>query len=394
MRPVTGVEDVTVVHRDGTTALRHVTLLAGAGELLAVLGPSGSGKSTLLRAVAGLADIRSGAVIIDGREVTRLPVHQRNVAMVFESGALMPFLDVAGNMAWGLRARHVPEPEVAERVSTQARGLRLTWLLSRKPATLSAGERGLVGVGRAMVRTPAVFLLDEPLAHLDAADRLRVRRRIVDVVRGAGVTTLYVTHDQADAMAVADRVAVLREGAVVQVDSPRELYTRPADLFVAGFVGTPPMGLLPARLLVSAGSAGFRVGARTLPLWAPVPGGLSGSVGQQVVLGVRPEDVHDATGGCAPELVTLPATVLAVEHTGREKVVTVEVAAPPVTTPGADPAEVRATAARLRARFPPRAAVRPGASVQVAVDVARAHVFDATTGRGLWHPGPAPGATQ
>jgi multiple sugar transport system ATP-binding protein len=392
--PVTGLDDVTVVHADGTMALRAVTLLAAEGELLAILGPSGSGKSTLLRAVAGLAGVRSGEVVIGGRKVTRVPVHQRNVAMVFESGALMPFLDVAGNMAWGLRAQRVPESEVAERVVAQARGLRLTRLLSRKPKTLSAGERGLVGVGRAMVRTPAVFLLDEPLAHLDAADRLRVRRRIVEVVRDLGVTTLYVTHDQADAMAIADRVAVLREGVLVQVGQPRELYSRPVDLFVAGFVGAAPMGLLPARLVASPGSAGFRVGARTLPLWAPVPGELTGSVGQQVVIGVRPEDVYDATDGCAPELVALPATVLAAEHTGREKVVTVEVAAPPVTTPGADPAEARATAARLRARFPVRAAVRPGTSVQVAVDVARAHVFDATTGRELWHPGPAPGAAK
>jgi multiple sugar transport system ATP-binding protein len=382
---VTGLDDVTVVHQDGTVALHHVTLLAGQGELLVVLGPSGSGKSTLLRAVAGLTGVRSGEVRIGGRQVTGLPVRDRDVAMVFESGGLLPFLDVAGNLGWGLRARRVPKAEVSERVSTQARGLRLTRLLSRKPPALSAGERGLVGVGRALVRAPAVFLFDEPLAHLDAADRIRTRRRIVEVIRGLGVTTLYVTHDQSDALAIADRVALLRAGTVVQLGRPLELYQRPANLFVAGFVGSPPMGLLPARLVVSAGSAGFRVGARTLPLWAPVPAELRDSVGRDVVLGVRPEAVYDATDGTDPDLVALPATVLSVEHTGPEKIVTVEVPAPPVTAPGADRAEI--AGARLRSRFPPDSPVRPGVSVQVAVDAAAAHVFDAATGDALCHPG-------
>jgi multiple sugar transport system ATP-binding protein len=397
----TGLQDVTVVHRDGDVALRQVTLWAGPGELLVVLGPSGSGKSTLLRAVAGLTDVQSGEVFINGRQVTRLPVQKRDVAMVFESGGLLPFLDVAGNIGWGLRARHVPEAEVAERVSAQARGLRLTRLLARKPKTLSAGEQGLVGVGRALVRAPSVYLLDEPLAHLDAADRARMRRRIVEVVKGRGVTTLYVTHDQADALAIADRVAVLRDGTVVQVDTPLDLYRRPADLFVAGFVGSPPIGLLPARLVVSpassgsvgsagsagsVGSAGYQVGARTLPLWTPVPPPLRDSIGRQVVLGVRPEDVYDASEECDPELVALPATVVGVEHTGAEKVVTMELAAPPVNTPGADRSELGADAARLRSRFPAGSTVRPGSSVQIAVDVARAHVFDGTTGRARWHP--------
>jgi len=384
--PVTGLQDVTVAYGDGTVALRRVTLQAAAGELLVVLGPSGSGKSTLLRVVAGLTAVQSGEVLIGGRQVTKLPVQRRDVAMVFETTSLLPFLDVAENLAWGLRARHVPDAEVRQRVSAQARGLRLTRLLARKPATLSSGEQALVGIGRAMVRVPAAFLLDEPLSHLDAVDRLRMRRRIAELVREVGVTTLYVTHDQADALAIADRVAVLREGAVVQVGAPLDLYRRPANLFVAGFVGTPPMSLLPARLVASAGSAGFQVGARTLPLWAPVPPQLRDSTGRHVVLGVRPEDVFDATEGCDPEFVALPATVLAIEHTGPEKVVTVAVAAPPVAAPGADPADARAGRARLRCRFPAKAEVRRGGVVQVAVDAARAHVFDATTGQALWHP--------
>jgi len=388
---VTGLDDVTVVHGDGTTALRHVTLLAAQGELLVILGPSGSGKSTLLRAMAGLADVNSGEVFIGGHRVTRVPTERRNVAMIFESSTLLPFLDVAHNLAWGLRARHVPEAEVGERVAAQTRRLRLARLLKRLPGNLSAGERERVGIGRALVRAPTVFLLDEPLAHLDAAERSRLRRLIVDLVKGLGVTTLYVTHDQSDALAIADRVALLRGGTIAQVDTPHNLYARPVNLFVAGFVGSPPIGLLPARLVTSAGTAGFQVGVRTLPLWAPVPLELHDHVGRHVVLGLRVEDVHDATHGCDPALVTLTATVLSVEHTGREAIVTMEVNAPLVTAPGADPFDARAGdamagRARLRSRFPRKTTLRPGASVQVAVDVARAHVFDSTTGHALRHP--------
>jgi len=384
---VTGLDDVTVV-RDGTVALRHVTLTAAHGELLVVLGPSGCGKSTVLRAIAGLTPVQSGRVLIEGADVTSLPAEKRAIAMVFEYSTLLPFLDVARNLGWGMQVRHVPKEEVKQRVSAQARALRLTRLLSRKPGNLSAGERGLVDIGRALSRVPAVFLLDEPLAHLDAAERSRTRRQIVDLVRQLNVTTVYVTHEQTDALSIADRVAVLQDGAVVQVDSPQNLYARPANLFVAGFIGSPPIGLLPARVVVSAGSAGYQVGARTLPLWGPVPPELHDRAGGQVVLGLRAEDVYDATEGCDPELVALGATVVGIENTGRDALVTVELAAPSVTAPGADAADAKAGRARLRARFPRRTPARVGAPVQVAVDVARAHVFDDATGRALQHPGP------
>ncbi|HYT10751.1 MAG TPA: ABC transporter ATP-binding protein, partial [Mycobacteriales bacterium] len=329
----TGLDGVTVTY--GTTvALRDLTLRAADGELLVVLGSSGSGKSTLLRAVAGLIPLQSGEIVIAGRQVTGLSPQDRHVAMIFESTALVPFLDVAHNMAWGLRARHVPEAEVEQRVSARARDLRLSRLLGRKPKALSTGERGLVGIGRALVQAPDVFLLDEPLTHLDAAQRLSVRRQIVEVVRSLGVTTLYVTHDQAEALAIADRVAVLHEGSVVQVGKPLDLYERPATLFVAGFVGSPPIGLLPARLVASAGTAGFQVAARTFPLWAPVPAELSDFVGQEVVLGLRAEDVHDVAQGYEPDLATLVATVARVEYTGGQNTVTVSVNAPAVTAPG------------------------------------------------------------
>jgi multiple sugar transport system ATP-binding protein len=381
-----GVERVTVA-RHGAPVLRDVTLRAADGELLVVLGSSGSGKSTLLRVIAGLEPVSSGKVIIKGRDVTALPPGKRRAAIVFESSALMPFLDVSGNLGWGLRARQLPEAEVRERVSGRARQLRLSRLLSRRPGELSHGERGLVGVGRALVQVPDVFLLDEPLAGLATAQRTRVRQEIVGAVRSRGVSTLYVTHDQAEGLAVADRIALLHQGAVVQVGRPMELYRRPVDLYVAGFVGTPPIGLLPARLVSAAGQAGFAVGDRTLPLWRPVPSPGRDYVGQEMVLGFRAEDVLAATAdGPDPDSVTLDAVVRQVEFTGRHNVVTVAVHAPPVTTPGTELSTDSASGATLRSFFPPRAVIRPGDAVRVAVKAERAHVFDAVTGRALWHP--------
>jgi multiple sugar transport system ATP-binding protein len=365
----TGLLEATVV-REGAPALHDVTLMAEQGELLVVLGPSGSGKSTVLRAISGLARLQHGEVYIGGRRVTRLPPQQRGVAMIFETSTLLPFLDVEHNLAWGLRVQHTPTAEVSERVSAQARQLRLSRLLRRKPKQLSTGERGLVGIGRALVRKPEAFLMDEPLAHLDPGQRAEMRRMIVQSVKSLGVTTIYVTHDQAEALAIADRVAVINDGAVVQIGSPLETYERPADLFVAGFVGTPPISVLRARLVVSAGSAGFQIGPRTLPLWAPVPTELAGHVGREVLLGLRAEDVFDAEQRYEPELATLPATVTDVEYTGQRNIVTVEV------QPGV----------QVRSRFPARVRVGRGDRVQIAVDVARAHVFDADSGRALWHP--------
>jgi multiple sugar transport system ATP-binding protein len=381
----TGVQGVTVV-RDGTAVLRDVTLTATDGELLVVLGASGSGKSTLLRVLAGLEQDHTGRVLVQGRDVTGLPPGQRRVSMVFQASALIPFLDVSRNLGWGLRTRGVPEPEVADRVGDRVRQLRLGRLLSRKPAQLSGGERGLVGVGHALVQTPDVFLLDEPLGDLDAAQRTEVRRQIVDAVRSLGVTTIYVTHDQAEGLAVADRVALLHEGSVVQVGSPRDLYDRPADVLVAGSVGSPLIGLLPARLVVADGLAGFTVGMRTLPLWRPVPPALREHVGREVVLGLRAEDVHDASVGHDQDSVALDAVVTDVEFCGGHTVVTVAVGAALLPDAGVEMWAGGPARATLRSRFPARTAVRPGDLVRIAVEAGRAHVFDAVTGIALWHP--------
>ncbi len=373
----TGVREVTV-RRGGVVALRSVTLLAGPGELVVVLGASGSGKSTLLRTVAGLLPVASGEVVIDGRPANGMSPSDRRVAMVFETGALIPFLDVATNLGWGLRARHVPQPEVDRRVAGRAGQFRLGKLMRRRPDQLSEGERGLVGIGRALVQTPRAFLLDEPLAHLDAAERIRVRRRIVEVVRSLEVTTLYVTHDPAEALAVADRVALLDDGSVLQAGPPRSLYEQPVSLLAATSVA--PIGLVPARLVVTDGLAGYQVGRWTLPLWGPAPSDVDSA--RALVLGWRPEDVRP--GESSADAVAVDAVVTAVEYTGRHQAVTLAVGAAPVNTPGAGLAA--AGGATLRALWPAREAIRAGDATRVLVDARRAHVFDASTGASLHHP--------
>ena len=370
----TGLLDATVSY-SGRPVLCGVTLLAGPGEVLAVLGPSGSGKTTALRTVAGLHPVRSGRVLVAGRDVTGLPTPQRNVAMVFRDTTLVPFLDVAENLARSAGAFGVPAPEATRRVAARSRLLGLARLLPRMPRTLSAGETGLTGVGRTLVRAPAAFLFDEPLAHLDPPERARTRRVITDAVRRTGVGALYVTHDQAEAMAVGDRLAVLREGRILQVDRPRRVYDRPADVFVAGFVGSPGMGFLPARLVHTGGSAGFRIGPRTLPLWGPVPGELASCVGELVLLGLRAEDVTVAGPGADPGSVAIPVVVRRVERLGREAVVTAE-----VVLPG------EADGASLAARLPDGTQLREGEHTEFAIDARRAHVFDPVSERAVLHP--------
>lgn len=367
---------------DDVPVLRDVTLLADPREVLAVLGASGSGKSTVLRTVAGFHRVRAGDVLVAGRRCNRVPTHARDVAMVFQDGGLDPTQDVATNMARGLRLRGTPEPEVADRLAGRGGRLRLGRLMGRRTRTLSSGEQGRVGVGRALVREPRAFLFDEPLAHLDAADRVRTRRLITEVVARSGAAALYVTHDAAEAMAVGDRLAVLREGQVRQDGDPLTVYRRPADLFVAGLVGERPLGVLPARLVATDAGAGYRVGPRTLPLWGALPAALAGHVGRPVLLGLRAEDVAEAGPGSDPRAVTLPATVAVVEVTGPDARVAVQIDA--ALDPGTG-APARDTL--FWARFDARTPVRPGDRVAVAVDAARAHVFDPVTEQALHHPG-------
>ena len=242
----------------------------------------------------------------------------------------------------------------------------LSRLLRRRPQTLSRGEQARVGIGRALVRTPRAFLLDEPLAHLDAGARAETRRHIREAVTETGVTTLYVTHDQSEAMAIGDRVAVLDQGSVVQVSSPRELYRAPVNTFVADFVGSVPIGLVPARLVVSGGMAGYRIGDRTLTTWTSPPSSLEGYRDKDVLLGLRADDVHEIP---QPEHVRVTGLVTGLERTGRHAVVSIQVGDH-----------------RLNARFDGRARVRPGDTVTVGVDAVRAHVFDPVSKRAIAHP--------
>jgi multiple sugar transport system ATP-binding protein len=286
--------------------------------------------------------------------------------MVCEESHLVPFLDVARNMSFPLDVRHVPKDQVREEVERQAQRLRLSSMLRRRPATLSAGEASHVGIGRAMVRSPAVFLLDEPLAHVDAGERVWLRHQIRNAVRSAGVTTFWVTHDQEEALSLGDRVAVLADGQVVQVARPPELYARPSNTFVADFVGAAPIGLLPARLISSAGVAAYDVGGRILPTWAPVPGDLQPHRDRPLQLGIRPEDVHERP---LPEHGTITGLVTMVQHTGPYAYVTIMVGEH-----------------QLTGRFDGRSDVRIGTFATVGIDVARVHVFDARTGQALHHP--------
>ena len=366
----TGLDRATVVLRDGTTVLRDMTLLAEPGELLVVLGPSGSGKSTLLRAIAGLERLTTGSVYIAG-VATSQDTYQRDLAMVFERTHLNPVLDVADNMAFGLKLHQVPKEEADQRVSDRAKKLKLSKLLRRKPEGLSSGERGQVGIGRALVRVPKAFLFDEPLAHLDAQERIRMRHLIADAVKSTGVSTIYVTHDQTEALSIGDRIAILNEGQVEQIATPRELYLRPANVFVADFLGHPSMTQLPAQLVEAAGLAGYRVGARTLLTWAPVPAELVGHVGKEVLLGLRPEAISEATPDADPDHAWLPGRVTSVERTGSHTLVGVLTAGHQVAC-----------------RFPGWSRLEVGDDLNIAVDTRALHVFDPVTGMALFHPEP------
>jgi ABC-type sugar transport system ATPase subunit len=335
-----GFEQVEKVYPNGTVALADLTVEVADGELLALVGPSGCGKSTVLRLLAGLETPTRGVIRIGGRDVAGLPPQERNVAMVFQDYALYPHLSVRDNLEFPLRMRRAPRAERHERVARVAELLSLGGLLERQPRQLSGGERQRVAMGRALVREPDVFLLDEPLSNLDAKLRVQVRAEIAALRRRAPITMLYVTHDQVEALTLGDRVAVLERGRLQQVASPAELYARPANRFVAGFIGSPPMNFLPARLLAGARADG------------------------ELVAGVRPEALRLGRAGAADALA---ATVEQVEALGHETLVYVRLGA-------AD--------ARWVVREPGMARHAAGESVTVHVAPDAVHLF-AADGRAL-----------
>src|SRR4051812_27107555 len=288
---------VSKIYPDGTRAVNDINLDIRDGEFMVLVGPSGCGKTTALRMVAGLEDISEGVLRIGERVVNHVPSRDRDIAMVFQSYALYPHLSVYENIAFGLRLKKMSKSEIDERVKRASSLLGLDDYLKRKPRALSGGQRQRVAMGRAIVRQPAAFLMDEPLSNLDAKLRVQMRAEIAKLQNDLGVTTLYVTHDQIEAMTMGDRVAVMRKGELQQVDDPQTLYDRPVNLFVGGFIGSPAMNMLDAEIVRSNGGIGAKVGDQTITLGTETlqqRPALKSFEGRSVVLGIRPEDLEDA----------------------------------------------------------------------------------------------------
>jgi multiple sugar transport system ATP-binding protein len=390
------IRAATKTYDGGVLAVDAIDLDVADGELLVLVGPSGCGKSTLLRMVAGLEEVTSGTVHIGDRDVTELAPKDRDVAMVFQSYALYPHMTVRRNIGYPLRLAKVAKPELERRVAEVAGLLQLDEVLDRRPSQLSGGQRQRVAMGRALVREPQAFLMDEPLSNLDAKLRVEMRAEIARLQRTLGVTTLYVTHDQVEAMTMGTRVAVLDKGRLQQVDTPQRIYDAPRNLFVATFMGSPAMNLLPGRVVRDGDSNDavlvIDLGAQRLPVDAALAAshpGLAERLGQRVIVGVRPEALDDA--GLEPDVPgdrVLEATVDLVESLGAELMVHVAVTGVSDAGDGLDDVAEHWTAVvgragRAVARLSTRSRVRPGDAVKLAVDPAGLHLFDATSGASL-----------
>jgi multiple sugar transport system ATP-binding protein len=393
-------DGVSKVYDDGTRAVEDFDLEIQDGEFMVLVGPSGCGKTTALRMLAGLEEISEGEIRIAERVVNDLTPRERDIAMVFQSYALYPHLSVYDNIAFSLKLHKVPKAEIDKRVLDAARILDLEPYLKRKPKALSGGQRQRVAMGRAIVRQPSAFLMDEPLSNLDAKLRVQMRAEISGLQRDLGVTTIYVTHDQVEAMTMGDRVAVMRKGELQQAAEPQELYDHPVNLFVAGFIGSPAMNLLEATLQRDDGAMKVVTGSQEIQLSAETlrqRPALQSYEGRKVVLGIRPEDLEDyqlagetAHGGMLQGKVTLR------EALGAEIIVHFSVDAPPAFTADvkelaedvgdAERAEAHAgeSTAAVVGRFGARSRVRPGDQVDVAVDTRQLHFFDVDTGLGVY----------
>ncbi len=383
------LDNLSKVFAGGVTAVDDVSLTIAGGEFLVLVGPSGCGKSTLLRMIAGLESATAGTVTIDGRDVTDLPPREHDVAMVFQSYALYPHMSVRDNLGYGLRVRKTPKQEIRERVDRTAKLLGLEELLDRRPAALSGGQRQRVAMGRAIVREPKAFLMDEPLSNLDAKLRVSMRAQLSALHARLATTTVYVTHDQIEAMTLGRRVAVMREGRIQQIDTPQALYARPANLFVAAFIGSPAMNLVEAAVHDAALSfAGYRI---------PLPPGAAPAPGR-VIVGLRPEAFED-TAFADPSLPRLDVQVEVVEELGADTHVIFAVDAPRVDVTevreaaGDEDALVAVEGAVFTARVDPATKAQPRKPLRLAVDPSRFHYFGPETGLRL-DPGrvPAPAA--
>jgi multiple sugar transport system ATP-binding protein len=384
---------VAKVYDDGTRAVSDLSMDIADGEFMVLVGPSGSGKTTALRMVAGLERISEGEVKIGERVVNDVPPRDRDVAMVFQSYALYPHLSVRDNIAFGLTLRKMPKADVRRRVDEAARILGLTEYLNRKPRNLSGGQRQRVAMGRAIVREPHAFLMDEPLSNLDAKLRVQMRAEISRIQRDLAVTTIYVTHDQIEAMTLGHRVAVLRNGLLQQLAPPQVLYDHPVNLFVGGFIGSPAMNFIEATLRRTDGGYTVIAGPHSLavpPEVVAAKPALPRYVDRPVIVGVRPEDLDDASlNGDLSDDRTLECIADLVEPLGSDVMVHLTVDIPPITgneqvvelaeESEDNPLEQSSDSTRLVGRFSPRSSVREGGKVKVVVDTTRLHFFDADT---------------
>jgi multiple sugar transport system ATP-binding protein len=392
------LEAVYKVYAGGTTAVRDLDLHIDDGEFMVFVGPSGCGKTTALRMIAGLEDISAGKVRIGDQVVNDMPPKDRDVAMVFQNYALYPHLSVRENIGFGLKLRKVDKSEINQRVEEAAAVLGLEEFLDRKPRALSGGQRQRVAMGRAIVREPQAFLMDEPLSNLDAKLRVQMRSEILRLQKKLGVTTVYVTHDQVEAMTMGDRVAVMKKGQLQQVDAPQVLYDNPHNLFVAGFIGSPAMNLIEAELEVD-GDAWVRFGSHRLQVADEVleqRPALRGYAGRKVVFGIRPEDMEDSSLHTDfPRERRLRTRANIVEALGAELLVHAEIDAPPVLTEdtrelaedAGDLASLEDTRRRgtseLVAKVSPRSPVEEDEEIELSVDTGRAHFFDLETGASI-----------
>ncbi|MEO5876017.1 MAG: sn-glycerol-3-phosphate ABC transporter ATP-binding protein UgpC [Streptosporangiaceae bacterium] len=404
------LDGIDKIYSGGVKAVDNLSLEIKDGEFMVLVGPSGCGKSTALRMMAGLEDISGGTLSIGDRIVNDLAPKDRDIAMVFQNYALYPHMTVEQNLAFGLQLRGTPKPEIKSRVADAAKMLGLEPYLKRKPAALSGGQRQRVAMGRAIVREPQAFLMDEPLSNLDAKLRVSMRASLSQLHERLRVTTVYVTHDQVEAMTLGDRVAVLRDGRLQQVDTPSRLFDNPVNLFVAGFIGSPSMNFADADLVsdtegVHVSFAGFKlpVPADTLAAKA----GLESYVGKRLILGIRPSDFEDAAHA-KPDWAQITVTTSVTEELGSEINAIFAIDAPPVVHKdtadlASDATEGEEEAVTLpllenkalwTARVNARSHVKAGSVLELGIDTKRLHFFDAGTGLAIGHPDSAAAAQR
>ncbi len=386
-------DSVAKIYPDGTQAVRDLDLEIADGELMVLVGPSGCGKTTALRMLAGLEEISEGEIRIGDRIVNDLTPKDRDIAMVFQSYALYPHMTVEQNLAFGLKLRKLPKKEVQERVRRAARILQIEEFLKRKPRALSGGQRQRVAMGRAIVREPQAFLMDEPLSNLDAKLRVQMRAEIHQLQRRLGVTTIYVTHDQVEAMTMGDRVAVMNAGHLQQVDTPQVLYDHPVNEFVAGFIGSPSINLVESQLARSNGNLQVTLGEHRVTVddqLARNRSGLGDYIGKKIILGIRPEDFEDAAiEPDAPADRRIKVTADLTEPLGSEVLVhfgteATAVVSSAVAADVGEDADIRLgeedeLTTRLIARVSPKSRIALGQQVELAVDTTRLYFFDPET---------------